>query len=103
VEYTIKSYLPGGDEAKNTADIHVSENWDADDFVYTTHKPYFDYLKANDVNVILQNNTDFVNDGSLSVYCGIKGIPYLNIEAQKGHLTEQIKLVEVVYKMLTKI
>jgi hypothetical protein len=100
VNYSIKSYLPGNDESGNTADVFVTENWDADDFVYTTHKSYFDYLKANDVNVILQDNTDFVNDGSLSVYCGIKGVPYLNIEAQKGHLKEQIELVKIVYKML---
>lgn len=102
VNYSIKSYLPGEDESQNTADVFVSDNWDADDFVYTTNKVYFDYLKQSDVNVILQDNTGYVNDGSLSVYCGKKGIPYLNIEAQKGHLKEQIKLVEIVYGMLTK-
>jgi len=102
VNYSIKSYLPGEDESQNTADVFVSDNWDADDFVYTTSKVYFDYLKQANVNVILQDNTGYVNDGSLSVYCGKKGIPYLNIEAQKGHLKEQIKLVEIVYEMLNK-
>jgi hypothetical protein len=102
VNYSIKSYLPGEDESQNTADVYVSDKWDADDFVYTTDKKYFDYLKQADVNVILQDNSGFVNDGSLSVYCGKKGIPYLNIEAQKGHLDEQIKLVEIVYQMLIK-
>jgi hypothetical protein len=100
VEYTIKSYLPGGDEAKNTADIHVSDKWDADDFVYTTSIDFFNHLKAADVNVILQDNVRFVNDGSLSVYCGINGIDYLNIEAQKGHFDEQLRLTEIVYHML---
>ncbi len=103
VNYSIKSYLPGEDESQNTADVFVSENWDADDFVYTTSKVYFDFLKLANVNVILQDNTGYVNDGSLSVYCGKKGIPYLNIEAQKGHLKEQIKLVEIVYDMLKKV
>lgn len=103
VNYSIKSYLPGEDESQNTADVFISKNWDADDFVYTTSKIYFDYLKSADVNVILQDNTGYVNDGSLSVYCGKKGIPYLNIEAQKGHLKEQIKLVEIVYEMLKKV
>lgn len=103
VNYSIKSYLPGEDESQNTADVFVSKNWDADDFVYTTSKVYFDYLKQADVNVILQDNTNFVNDGSLSVYCGKKEIPYLNIEAQKGHLKEQIRLVEIVYGMLIDI
>ena len=100
VEYTIKSYLPGGDEAKNTADIHISDKWDADDFVYTTSIDFFHHLKAADVNVILQDNVRFVNDGSLSVYCGINGIDYLNIEAQKGHFDEQLRLTEIVYHML---
>ncbi len=100
VEYTIKSYLPDGDEAKNTADIHISEAWDADDFVYTTSVDFFNHLKEANVNVILQDNVKFVNDGSLSVYCGINGIDYLNIEAQKGHFYEQLRLTEIVYHML---
>ena len=74
VNYSIKSYLPNQDEAKNTAEVYISKNWDADDFIYTTEKNYFDYLKAKDVNVILQDNTNYVNDGSLSVYCGVKQI-----------------------------
>ncbi len=100
VNYSIKSYLPGESESENTAEVNVNENWDADDFIYTTEKKYYDYLKAKGLNVILQNNSDFVNDGSLSVYCGIKEIPYLNIEAQKGHLKEQIELTKIVYDML---
>lgn len=103
VNYSIKSYLPGEDESQNTADVYVSQKWDADDFIYTTKKSYFDYLKAKDVNVILQDNTNFVNDGSLSVYCGKKNIPYINIEAQKGHLTEQVKLIEIIYGMLMEV
>lgn len=103
VNYSIKSYLPGGGEAQNTAQIHINDQWDADDFIYTTHQAYFDYLKAKDVNVILQDNQRYVNDGSLSVYCGEKGIPYLNIEAQKGHYEAQYKLTEIVYEMLQTV
>lgn len=100
VEYSIKSYLPRGGEAKNTADIHISEQWDPDDFIYTTSIDFFNHLKEADVNVILQDNVKFVNDGSLSVYCGINGIDYLNIEAQKGHFSEQLRLTEIVHHML---
>ncbi len=99
-EYSIKSYLQGGGEAKNTAEIHISNNWDPDDFVYTTSVDFFNHLKEADVNVILQDNVNFVNDGSLSVYCGMNNIDYLNIEAQKGHFDEQLKLTEIVYHML---
>ncbi len=102
INYSIKSYLPGGGEAQNTAQVHIGENWDTDDFVYTTDLRFFKYLKSKDINVILQDNQKYVNDGSLSVYCGIKEIPYINIEAQKGHYKEQYKLTEIVYEMLSK-
>lgn len=100
VNYSIKSYLPGGDEAANTKDVFVTDSWDPDDFVYTTVPEYFEALKANDVNVILQDNSSCVDDGSLSVYCGKNKIPYLNIEAQKGHLEEQIQLISEVMRIL---
>jgi len=103
VNYSIKSYLPKGGEAKNTAQVYISEKWDADDFIYTTERRFYDYLKAKNVNVILQDNEKYVNDGSLSVYCGEKGIPYINIEAQKGHFEEQYKLTEIIHEMLEKI
>lgn len=101
VNYSIKSYLPGGDEAQNTAEVYINPNMDADDFIYTTNKSYFDYLKQANYNVILQDNTNFVNDGSLSVFCGINNIPYINIEAQLGHFNQQLELIKVVYEMLT--
>ena len=100
VEYSIKNYLPNGDEAQNTADIYISKNWDADDFIYTTSTDFFNHLKEADVNVILQDNKKYVNDGSLSVYCGINNIDYINIEAQKGHYDEQLKLLKIVHEIL---
>ena len=103
VNYSIKSYLPGEDESENTADVFISDAWDPDDFIYTTEKIYFDYLKAEGINVILQKQSGYVNDGSLSIYCGQHNIKYINIEAQKGHLTEQIQLIECVDNMLKRL
>ena len=100
VNYSIKSYLPHGDEAQNTAEVYVTDRMDPDDFVYTTDKVYYDKLKAKDINVILQDNKKFVNDGSLSVYCGLNGIRYINIEAQKGHFDEQLQLIRDVMSIL---
>jgi hypothetical protein len=100
VNYTIKSYLPGGDEAQNTKDIFINPDMDADDFIYTTDQNFFLKLKERNVNVILQDNKKFVNDGSLSVYCGVNGIPYINIEAQKGHFDEQMFLINEVMAIL---
>jgi hypothetical protein len=103
VNYSIKSYQPGEDESENTAEVYVNDTWDPDDFIYTTEKIYFDYLKKEGVNVILQKKSGFVNDGSLSIYCGKKNIKYINIEAQKGHFNEQTKLIFIVDEMLQKL
>jgi len=53
------------------------------------------------LNVILQDNKGFVNDGSLSVYCGKEGCRYINIEAQKGHFEEQLKLLQIVTEIIS--
>jgi len=100
VNYTIKSYLPGGDESANTTAIHVNPEMDADDFIYTTVPEYFEAFKAKNINVILQNDKKFVNDGSLSVYCALNGINYINIEAQKGHFEEQLRLIHEVMDVI---
>lgn len=102
VNYTIKSYLPGGDEFQNTKEIHINENMDADDFIYTTDIDFFHAFKSLNINVILQDNKSYVNDGSLSVYCGKRGIPYINIETQKGHFDEQMELMKRVLEVIRK-
>ena len=48
--------------------------------------------------MILQDNENCIDDGSLSVYCGKRNIPYANVEAEDGHLTEQIFLISELIK-----
>mgnify|MGYP000145849217 CR=1 FL=1 len=100
--YSIKSYLPGGGEAQNTAEIHVNPDMDPDDFIYTTDRAFYDAFKSRNINVILQDNKGYVNDGSLSVYCGKKDIPYVNIETQRGHFDEQMELTKTVLEVIRK-
>lgn len=100
---TIKGYLPGGEYANDAAEVNVNEAEDIDDFFYTTSKPIYDYLKAKGFNILLQNNATVTDDGSLSVYCGYKGMDYLNIEAQVGHLQEQKRMMLAVYEMIGKM
>jgi uncharacterized Zn-finger protein len=102
VNYSIKSYLPNGDEFQNTREVFVNREMDPDDFIYTTVKEFYDAYKERGINVILQDNRKFVNDGSLSVYCGKKGIPYINIETQKGHFDEQMHLIQVTLEVLNE-
>jgi hypothetical protein len=40
------------------------------------------------------------DDGSLSVYCGKLGIPYVNVEAQHGHLVRQLKMLIFAFQEL---
>ncbi len=102
VNYSIKNYLPGGDESQNTKSIYINDAMDPDDFIYTTDPHFFSAFETKGINVILQDNSNYVNDGSLSVYCGKKGIRYINIETQKGHFQEQMQLMEHVLSVIRK-
>lgn len=99
-EYSINSYLQGGSEADNTEEVYINPNMDADDFVYTTIPKIFQFFKEKQINVILQKQKGFVNDGSLSAYCTFKKIDYLNVEAQAGHTTEQLQMLTVVKEII---
>jgi len=87
-------------ESKNAADVYMNLHKDPDDFFLTTEKIFFDFIKQKGFNVVLQNNDVVEDDGSLSVYAGKNKIPYINIEAQLGHLAEQKRMVEVVLQLI---
>ena len=92
--YSSASYLPGGDEAREAADVHVAQGTDPDDFVFATTRALFDAAAASGVNAVLQDNAAMTDDGSLSVWAAQNGRPYLNVEAQHGHLAENVRMVE---------
>jgi len=99
-EYSILTYQPGADYAADAASVHVVPERDPDDFFFVTYRPHFELLSAGGFNVVLQNNTEVTDDGSLSVYCGMHGIPYVNVEAQQGHLREQRQMLAFLVKVL---
>jgi len=98
--FSVESFLPKATYGSNADTVHVSPNRSKFDFFYVTDKTFFDYLKARDFNVVFQDNQAVNDDGSLSVYFAKKGIPYINIEAEMKHLTNQIEMVKVVREML---
>lgn len=98
--YSINSYLSGGSEVENTGDVYVNDRMDGDDFIYTTNPSVFEFLKKEKVNVILQSETHFVDDGSLSVYCAQNGIDYINIETQHGHFAKQMEFMRLLAEYL---
>jgi len=100
---SVASYRPGGEHAATAKAVHIATARSPDDFFYVTDERFFDYLTHRDFNVALQNNTNVPDDGSLSVYFGRKGIPYVNIEAEMGHLNAQIEMVRVAREMLEEV
>lgn len=98
---SILSYQPGGDEAETSAAFHQGMN-DPDDFFLTTDADIYEKLKAKDHNITLQDNKRVPNDGSMSVFYGKKNRSYVNIEAQHGHIEEQIKMLRDLLEILTR-
>ena len=100
--YSVLSYLPGGQYQLDAARVYVNRRRDADDFYFVTSEPLFAGLKEKGFNVVLQNNRFATDDGSLSVLAGLKGIPYVNVEAQQDHLREQQKMLGALLKLISK-
>jgi hypothetical protein len=86
--FSIQSYQQGGDYATDGLAIHVNPAHDPDNIFLTTDSALFHSLQRLEYNVVLQDNLNAKRDGSLSVYCGERGIRYLNCETQHGRLTE---------------
>ena len=92
--YAATSYLSGAELAQDAAHVSLEAGVDPDDFFFVTQQGLFEALKAAKFNVVLQDNRTVTDDGSLSVYCGQQGIPYVNVEAEHGHLEAQVKMLE---------
>ncbi|MFN7137743.1 MAG: protein tyrosine phosphatase [Limisphaerales bacterium] len=97
---SIHTYEPGGDWAADTDELHVNPAADPDDFYFVTDKRIFNELKKRNFNVILQDNSIKRDDGSLSVFSGRHGIPYINVETEPVRLDEQIRMVEIAVQII---
>lgn len=100
---SINSYKKGGVFSRDAKQVFMNPKQDVDDFFYTTDVACFNFLKSKDFNVILQDNAGMKDDGSLSVYCATKRIPYINIEAQDGHLKQQVQMLTAVSELISQI
>lgn len=98
--FTIHGYEKGGDYARDAKLVYTNPGKDEDDFFYTTELKIFNYIKAKGFNVVLQENDKVTEDGSLSVYAAKNNIPYLNLEAQHGHLEEQLEMIALVQDLV---
>jgi hypothetical protein len=97
---SINSYKRGAAFGMEAKRLFINQKRDADDFILTTEENYFDNIKRLGFNVVLQNNMKVTDDGSLSVYCGKQRIPYINVEAENGHLTEQKEMLTAIWLLV---
>lgn len=91
--YTAANYAPGGSLAADAARMSLQPGGDLDDFFFVTDAAIFSALSNRGHSVILQNEATVADDGSLSVWCGRMGIPYVNVEAEHGHRGEQAAML----------
>lgn len=72
---------------------YVNPEMDTDDFVLTTDDEIFKQLKEKKINTVLETTSTSKDDGSLAYFCSKKGIAYINVEAQLGHSSEQMRML----------
>lgn len=92
--YSAESYLDGAIYEHDASRVRVFDGSDPDDFFFVTDLAVFTVLEAKGFNVVLQDNQRVTDDGSLSVLAGRKGIPYINCEAEHGHYSQQVRMLE---------
>lgn len=98
--FSIEGFASKGNLSSDAAAAHVSPRRSKFDFFYVTETTFYDFLKDREFNVVLQDNAQVSEDGSLSVYFARKGIPYINVEAEINHLASQVEMLDVVREML---
>lgn len=98
--FSIESYAAAGLYEADAQQVSINNEKDPNDFYFVTENDIFDYLAQLEQNVVLQDNVNVTDDGSLSVWCGSHQIPYVNTEVQIGHRrthSEMLQLIQGLY------
>ena len=98
--YSLRSYLAGGDSHADAAAVHQAPGRDEDDFFFVTERALFDALAARGFNAVLQDNARVTDDGSLSVLAARRGQRYVNVEAEHGHADVQAAMIRALLDVL---
>lgn len=98
--YSINEYLPGKLRAQDASNVYINPRLDPDDHFITTVPELFNRLSEKQYNVMLQDNENCNQDGSLSVYCGNNGIRYVNLETEHGKIQEYTDMIRSLYNLL---
>lgn len=100
--YNLASYLrPNSHDNLSCSDIYINPRHALSDFVVVTDFCHFEEAFAHRCNAVLQHHNP-PDDGSLSVWAARQHIGYINVEAKRGNLTEQLFLLELIPRLLRK-
>lgn len=97
LKYSINSYKPNRNHAKDALKISINRKKDPDNFFIVTRVKTFNVIRKAGFNVVLQNNSTAKDDGSLSIYYGRRKKAYVNVEAEHGSLEEQLKMLKCLF------
>ena len=98
--YSALSYAPGAEYAVDAAAVTVHPGSDPDDFFFVTSRALYGALAGAGFNAVLQDNAAATDDGSLSVWAAREGVPYVNVEAERGHRAEQARMIRALVSVL---
>jgi hypothetical protein len=100
--YSVSSYRIDSIYAQEAQAIYLGWHPDPDDFYFVTDRRLFEALQPGYYHIVLQDNARMTDDGSLSVYCGQRGIPYVNVEAQHGHAFDQHSMLHFLMERIQR-
>lgn len=104
-DYNVLAFLPGGNQAAVAAEVHIENPRHLHDFFYVSERAAFEALGARGSNVVLQAPPDRLDndDGSLSIYCARRHVPYINVEAHPDDVEKQVTMLRELWEILDAI
>lgn len=91
-EFNIAAYKSDPKLQQHAEKIEIQNN-NHRNFYLVTESSHFEFLKKRGWNVVLQSKNPIPDDGSFSIYCGKKKIPYINIETEFEQFELQRKMI----------
>ena len=82
--------------------VNISTADDSDNFALTNSAGWFELLKRENWNVVLQKNEQDLDNGSLSFAATSNNLSYVNIEVQLGNHDKQEQMIRTVNRLLER-
>ena len=96
--YSLKDYQSGGVYSAEASAVYQGMT-NAGNFYFVNEVRNFNLLKSKQFNVVLQDNQNVSDDGSLSVYCAKNQQVYFNVEALHYEYAQQVEMIDSLYEL----